>query len=93
MQNKRFWSEAYQRFLHFRVTTAVIKQVKQLQGGIDEYLRTTPNDQLLYQKAIKMKGNMLYRSRIRKREAALDALNGMEATLPASPALVPPGVL
>ena len=57
--NKRFWSETYQRFLSFRVHTDVIKKVKKLTGGIDHYLMITPNDILLYQKAIKIKTNII----------------------------------
>ena len=51
--NKRFWSETYQRFLSFRVHTDVIKKVKKLAHGIDEYLMRTPNDPLLYRNALK----------------------------------------
>ena len=76
-QSKRFWSDAYQRFLEFPMTTAVIKQIKQLQGGIDEYLLNTPNSELLYQKAIKIKRNL--RQHARKEERA-KAIAAMEAT-------------
>ena len=65
--NKRFWSQTYQRFLSFRVATSVIKKVKKLSGGIDQYLLTTPNDILLYKKAIQMKKNII---RIHERAAA-----------------------
>tara|TARA_B100000780_G_scaffold26008_1_gene16476 strand:+ start:188 stop:541 length:354 start_codon:yes stop_codon:yes gene_type:complete len=57
--NKRFWSQTYQRFLEFRVATSVIKKVKKLSGGIDHYLLTTPNDLLLYKKAIQIKKNII----------------------------------
>ena len=60
MQNKRFWSETYQRFLEFRVTTSVIKKVKSLAGGIDDYLMSTPNELLLYKKAVSIKRHMQY---------------------------------
>ncbi len=70
MQQKRFWSETYQRFLSFRVTTSVLKQVKRLAGGIDEYLLTTPNEGLLYPKAIQIKRNLRRIGRIRERNAA-----------------------
>lgn len=59
MQHKKFWSETYQRLLSFRVTTSTIKKVKQLAGGIDDYLMSAPNHLLLYDKAIKIKKNML----------------------------------
>ena len=65
--NKRFWSQTYQRFLSFRVATSVIKKVKKLSGGIDHYLLTTPNDILLYKKAIQIKKNII---RIHERVAA-----------------------
>ena len=73
MQQRKFWSEAYQRFLHFRMTAAVIKQVKRLAGGIDEYLLTTPNETLLYPKAIQMKRNLRRLGRLRERAQAIDA--------------------
>ena len=44
VQYKAFWSEVNQRFLRFRMTTSVIKQVKKLKNGIDEYLINTPNE-------------------------------------------------
>tara|TARA_B110001452_G_C15048015_1_gene365969 strand:- start:164 stop:427 length:264 start_codon:yes stop_codon:yes gene_type:complete len=59
VQHKKFWSETYQRLLSFRVTTSTIKKVKQLAGGIDDYLMSAPSDLLLYDKAIKIKKNML----------------------------------
>jgi len=65
--NKRFWSQTYQRFLSFRVATSVIKKVKKLSGGIDQYLLTTPNDLLLYKKAIQIKKNII---RIHERVSA-----------------------
>jgi len=73
-QNKRFWSETYQRFLQFRVTASVIKEVGRLKQGIDEYLRKTPNSELLYPKAIKIKRNMRWHDKQRARNAALAAL-------------------
>jgi len=57
--NKRFWSQTYQRMLSFRVATSVIKKVRKLSGGIDQYLLTTPNDLLLYKKAIAIKKNII----------------------------------
>ena len=45
----------------------MIKKVKKLSGGIDQYLLTTPNDILLYKKAIQMKKNII---RIHERAAA-----------------------
>ena len=74
VQRKRFFSELYQRMLGFQMTTSVIKQVKKLAGGIDEYLLTTPNKDLLYPKAIKMKRNMRSLMRIRERDAAIAAM-------------------
>ena len=65
--NKRFWSQTYERFLSFRVATSVIKKVKKLSGGIDHYLLTTPNDVLLFKKAIQIKKNIIT---IHKRVAA-----------------------
>lgn len=65
--NKRFWSQTYQEFLSFRVATSVIKKVKKLSGGIDHYLLTTPNDILLYKKAIQIKKNII---KIHERVAA-----------------------
>jgi ribosomal protein L28 len=74
VQTKRFWSDLYQRFLHFRVTTSVIKEVKRLSGGIDEYLRRTPNSELLYPKAIQMKRNMRRQDQLRERAEGIAAL-------------------
>ena len=37
----------------------MIKKVKKLSGGIDHYLLTTPNDILLYKKAIAIKKNII----------------------------------
>lgn len=38
VQNKRFWSETYNRFLQFRMVTAVIKKVQGLLGlGLEAY--------------------------------------------------------
>ncbi len=74
VQNKRFWSETYQRFLHFRVTTSVIKQVNRLKDGIDEYLRKTPNHDLLYPKAIKIKRNLRWHDKQRARNEAIAAM-------------------
>lgn len=85
VQNKRFWSETYQRFLSFRMTTSVIKQVKRLAGGIDEYLRVTPNRELLYQKAIKIKRNLRRAERVQQRDEALARLAEAEGA-----ALEPP---
>ena len=34
---KRFWSETYERFVEFRVAASVIKKVKKLAHGIDEW--------------------------------------------------------
>lgn len=53
--------------MSFRVATSVIKKVKKLSGGIDQYLLTTPNDLLLYKKAIQIKKNII---RIHERVAA-----------------------
>ena len=58
-------SGAKPRFLS-RVATSVIKKVKKLSGGIDHYLLTTPNDILLYKKAIQIKKNII---RIHERAA------------------------
>lgn len=45
----------------------MIKKVKKLSGGIDHYLLTTPNDILLYKKAIQIKKNII---KIHERVAA-----------------------
>lgn len=58
MHHKRFWSETYREFLQFRMTASAIKKVKAFAGGIDEYLMRTPNDVLLYPKAIKLKDHL-----------------------------------
>ena len=73
MQQKKFWSETYQRFLSFRVTTSTIRKVKMLAGGIDEYLLRAPNHLLLYKKATQIKRNM--RRVHRKRAMAQDVLS------------------
>ena len=74
MQNKKFFSEAYQRFLSFRMTTSAIKKVKKLAGGIDEYLKTTPSSVLLYSKAITIKKNLKRLDLVRERNAAIAAM-------------------
>ena len=71
VQNKRFWSEFYGRYLKFRVTTSMIKKVKKLANGIDEYLTTTPNELLLYPVAIRMKRKMLKHARRKEHYEAL----------------------
>ena len=97
VQRKRFWSEAKQRFLQFRATTAVIKQVKQLKHGIDEYLAKTANQQrnkagklqqvgLLYQKAIKIKANQRRQSRLEARAVAVAAMSPEERIAHGMPA-------
>jgi hypothetical protein len=60
-----------QRFLDFRVHTSVIKKVRTLKGGIDEYLLTTYNRELLYNKAVKIKNNLRYTLRRQEREVAM----------------------
>lgn len=47
VQYKRFWSESRQKMVRFRCVTHVIKLVKKLKGGIDEYLAHTPNKLLV----------------------------------------------
>ena len=84
VQYKRFWSETYQRFLRFRVTTSVIKQVNRLKDGIDEYIKTTPNSELLYPKAIKMKRNMRWHDKQRARNEALAAMEEASSAAAAS---------
>jgi large subunit ribosomal protein L28 len=84
VQYKRFWSETYQRFLRFRVTTSVIKQVNRLKNGIDEYIKTTPNSELLYPKAIKMKRNMRWHDKQRARNEALAAMEEASSAAAAS---------
>eukprot|EP00322_Chrysochromulina_rotalis_P003401 CAMPEP_0115848366 /NCGR_PEP_ID=MMETSP0287-20121206/10885_1 /TAXON_ID=412157 /ORGANISM="Chrysochromulina rotalis, Strain UIO044" /LENGTH=115 /DNA_ID=CAMNT_0003302277 /DNA_START=107 /DNA_END=454 /DNA_ORIENTATION=- len=79
VQSKRFWSETYQRFLQFRVTTSVIREVNRLKDGIDGYLRSTPNEQLLYPKAIKIKRNMRWLEKTRARDAAVAAAEEVSA--------------
>ena len=67
------------------MTTSVIKQVKKLAGGIDEYLLTTSNEGLLYPKAIKLKKNMARLVRVRERDAAIATLSeGGNATATSS---------
>jgi len=58
VQSKRFWSETYNRFLHFRAVASVIKQIKKLPHGIDDYLMRTPREILRYPKAIQMSKNL-----------------------------------
>lgn len=71
VKKKSFWSETYQRMLHFKMTTSVIKLVKRLPNGIDEYLMKTRDDHLLYPKAIRMKKNML-RLHLRSGQMAME---------------------
>mmetsp|Transcript_17408 Transcript_17408/g.37453 ORF Transcript_17408/g.37453 Transcript_17408/m.37453 type:complete len:281 (-) Transcript_17408:373-1215(-) len=70
VKDKRFWSESYNRFLKFRVTTTTIRIVKRLKHGIDDYLMGTPNEVLRYPKAIRMKRRLLFAHR---KMAELDA--------------------
>ena len=78
VQHKRFWSEKYGRFLQFRMTTSVIKKVKKLKGGIDEYIAKAPNKELLYQNAIKIKANQRRQARLEARAAAIKAMTPLE---------------
>ena len=88
MQNKRFFSEMLQRYLSFRMTTSVIKQVGRLSGGIDQYLLTTRNEELLYPKAIQLKRNLRRMMRLRARDEALVGaeLGGAQGAASAPPA-------
>jgi hypothetical protein len=71
-------SDMLGRYLSFRMTTTVIKKVKSLAGGIDQYLLQTPNEDLLYPKAIKLKRNLRSKYRLRARDDALAALEAAE---------------
>ncbi len=70
IQYRRFFSDLLQRHLRFRMATAVIKEVKALAGGIDQYLLTRKNEELLFPKAIQIKRNLRRIGRIRERNAA-----------------------
>jgi len=59
VQRKRFWSETYNRFLSFKCTTTVIKQVKKLHHGIDQYLMRTHPIVLRYKQAKRMRKNLI----------------------------------
>lgn len=92
VQQKRFYSELLSRFLQFRMTASVIKDVKRLAGGIDQYLLTTPNELLLYPTAIKIKRNLRSLLRIRARDHAIASsseLGGAEAASVELPYHVP----
>jgi len=86
VQNKRFFSEMLQRYLSFRMTTSVIKEVGRLTGGIDQYLLTTRNEDLLYPKAIQLKRNLRRMMRLRARDEALVSaeLDGAEGAASAT---------
>jgi len=58
VQNKRFWSETYNRFLKFRMVADVIKKVKLLPHGIDDYIMKTSRVLLRYPAAIQMQKNL-----------------------------------
>ena len=77
-----------QRYLSFRMTTSVIKQVGRLSGGIDQYLLTTRNEELLYPKAIQLKRNLRRMMRLRARDEALVGaeLGGAQGAASAPPA-------
>lgn len=79
VQNKRFFSDMLQRFLKFRMTTSVIKEVKRMPGGIDQYLLTTRNELLLYPKAIQLKRNLRSALRFRARDEAIASLELAES--------------
>lgn len=55
VQTKTFYSELLEKPLRFRMTTSVMKQIKRMRNGIDEYILKTPNEVLLYDKAIEYK--------------------------------------
>ncbi|KAL1519909.1 hypothetical protein AB1Y20_023398 [Prymnesium parvum] len=55
VQRKKFYSGILEEWLRFRMTTSVMKQIKRMKFGIDEYLLKTPDDVLLYDRAIKLK--------------------------------------
>ena len=84
IQRKRFWSEKCQRFLQFRVSTYVIKQVKRCKRGIDQYLVQTPNTEsirshgLLYRKAISLKKNQTYDDKKATRAYAIGRMSPEE---------------
>ena len=90
-----------QRHLKFKMTTTVIKQIKRMAGGIDQYLLTTRNELLLYPKAIQIKRNLRQLARLRFRDEAIAAQEpalveggGAEAAalLPKAPTFNIPGL-
>ena len=78
VQHKRYWSEKYGRYLQFRMTTAVLKKVKKLKGGIDEYIAKSSNKELLYPKAKKIKANQRRQARLEARAAAIQKMSPAE---------------
>lgn len=86
VQHKRFWSETYQRYLQFRCTTSLIKKVKALPGGIDEYLRTASNQEILYPKAIKIKANQRRHARYVQRQEKIASMTPEERVAAGLPA-------
>ena len=56
------------------MATAVIKEVKALAGGIDQYLLTRKNEELLFPKAIQIKRNLRRLLRVKARDEATAAI-------------------
>ena len=69
--------------VQFRMTTSVIKQVHKLAGGIDQYILTTRNEELLYPKVIQMKRNMrrIIRTKLRDEAIAKQLGSGVEGAV------------
>ena len=60
------------------MTTAVLKKVKKLKGGIDEYIAKSSNKELLYPKAKKIKANQRRQARLEARAAAIQKMSPAE---------------
>ena len=56
---KNFWSETFHKMLRFRMTATVVKKIKRLHHGIDEYLMRSPDAMLRFPAAIQLKRDLL----------------------------------
>ncbi|RUP49148.1 hypothetical protein BC936DRAFT_143188, partial [Jimgerdemannia flammicorona] len=58
VQNKRLYSETFNKFFGLKVTTAVLRTMDK-KGGLDRYLLETKEKNLFSEKGVQMKRNLI----------------------------------
>jgi ribosomal protein L28 len=74
---KNVWSETFHKMLRFRMTATVVKKIKRLHHGIDEYLMRSPDAMLRFPAAIQLKRDLLkeHDGRQARSKLYIDTLN------------------